>query len=80
MPRKSYGGKRRPRARAGSPNGSPNGSAAQPDRYQKFLPAWMKGPNGATAAAPRPVRRRRPRTQTPRHPGGYTPGKFAVDR
>jgi len=74
MPRKTHGGKRRPRAKV-----NPAASPAQPDRYQKFLPAWMKGTNGAAAAAARPVRRRRARPQQ-RHPGGYTPGKFAVDR
>ena len=43
------------------------------DRYQKFLPEWMKG-NGAA-----PVRPARPkRSRQPRPAGGYTPGKFAV--
>ncbi|MEX2247006.1 MAG: hypothetical protein WEC75_09990 [Dehalococcoidia bacterium] len=51
--------------------------AAAPDRYQKFLPAWMQG-NGA--AAVRPPRPRRPaRGGATRSPRGYTPGKFAAN-
>ena len=51
-----------------------NGQTASngaPDRYQKYLPEWMKGPNGATP--PRPRGPRRPRQRRPA--GGYTPGK-----
>ena len=48
--------------------------APSQDRYQKFLPEWMRGNNGA--AVPRPARPRRARP--PRPAGGYTPGKFAV--
>ena len=44
-----------------------------PDRYQKFLPEWMRG---AGAAPVRPVRPRRSRPARPA--GGYTPGKFAT--
>lgn len=40
------------------------------DRYQKFLPEWMRG------SGPAPVRPPRPRP--PRPAGGYTPGKFAT--
>lgn len=48
---------------------------ASQDRYQKFLPEWMRGTNGAPA---RPVRPPRPRRARPtRSAGGYTPGKFA---
>jgi hypothetical protein len=43
-----------------------------PDRYQKYLPAWMK--DGSAPA--RPSRPRRARPQRP--VGGYTPGKFAL--
>ena len=46
---------------------------AQPDRYNKYLPEWMKE-NGGVAPKPR-VRRARP----PRPAGGYTPGKFALN-
>lgn len=50
-------------------NGNGNGSG---DRYQKFLPEWMRG---ATA----PVRPPRPRrSRQPRPAGGYTPGKTAL--
>jgi hypothetical protein len=45
-----------------------------PDRYQKFLPEWMRG--NAVAAPPRPPRPRRARAARPA--GGYTPGKFAM--
>jgi hypothetical protein len=50
--------------------------ATAPDRYDKYLPVWMKGSNGAPA--PRPARPRRARPARPA--GGYTPGKFAVGR
>jgi hypothetical protein len=53
-------------------------AAAEPqsqDRYQKFLPEWMRG-NAARPVPLRPSRPRRPRA--PRSVGGYTPGKFAV--
>lgn len=43
------------------------------DRYQKFLPEWMRGANGAPPPRPR-VRRARPN----RPAGGYTPGKMAM--
>ena len=44
-----------------------------PDRYQKYLPEWMRGPGAA------PVRPVRPRRSRPARPaGGYTPGKFAI--
>jgi hypothetical protein len=76
MAQPTYRGKRRARAKSNPGRGS---APAQPDRYQKFLPSWMKDGNGAAPAAPRPARRRRPRPAQ-RHPGGYTPGKFAVDR
>jgi hypothetical protein len=41
------------------------------DRYQKYLPEWMRGANGTT-----PYRPPRPRRARPARPaGGYTPGK-----
>ena len=46
-----------------------------PDRYDKFLPVWMKGANGTPV---RPARPRRPRAARPA--GGYTPGKLATGR
>ena len=46
------------------------------DRYQKFLPEWMRGNNSA-ATPPRPPRPRRARPARPA--GGYTPGKFALN-
>ena len=47
-------------------------SPAAADRYQKYLPEWMRG--GATPVArPRPKRARQPRPA-----GGYTPGKMAL--
>jgi len=46
------------------------------DRYDKYLPTWMRGGNGQAAR----VRPPRPRRQRPPRPaGGYTPGKFAMD-
>jgi hypothetical protein len=50
--------------------------SATPDRYQKFLPEWMRGNGSTPVRPPRPPRPRRPRQQ--RTPGGYTPGKFAT--
>lgn len=53
----------------------PKAAAAEPssaDRYQKYLPEWMKD----GSAVPRPPRPRRARQQRP--VGGYTPGKFAL--
>ncbi|HYM15849.1 MAG TPA: hypothetical protein VEZ14_09835 [Dehalococcoidia bacterium] len=48
---------------------------ASADRYQKFLPEWMR--DGSTVARPaRPARPRRARP--PRPAGGYTPGKMAL--
>jgi hypothetical protein len=52
-----------------------NGATQGGDQYDKYLPAWMKGANGA--APPRPARPRRPRAQRPA--GGYTPGKLAMN-
>jgi hypothetical protein len=73
MTQKSSRGKRRgPVNDSARPGGST--SAASPDRYQKFLPEWMKG---ATAATPvRPPRPKRARQARPA--GGYTPGKAAM--
>ncbi len=48
-------------------------SSAAPDRYQKYLPEWMKGDGAAAVRPPRPKRARAPRPV-----GGYTPGKFAA--
>jgi len=50
-----------------------DGSASSVDRYQKFLPEWMRGTNGAPPPRPRGPRRARPA----RPAGGYTPGKLA---
>ncbi len=57
-------------------NGQPTqATPAGGDRYQKFLPEWMKGPN----APIRPARPPRPRGARPkRAAGGYTPGKAAL--
>ncbi|MDE3096545.1 MAG: hypothetical protein KGK07_11185 [Chloroflexota bacterium] len=71
MSQKSNRGKRRGPVRDGARPASP---AAAADRYQKFLPEWMRGNH--TAALPRPPRPRRTRPARPA--GGYTPGKFAV--
>jgi hypothetical protein len=49
-------------------------NGTSPDRYEKYLPSWMKSTNGA--APVRPARPRRQRQQRPA--GGYTPGKFAL--
>lgn len=46
------------------------------DRYQKFLPEWMRGTNGAPPPRPRPRRARPARPARPA--GGYTPGKLAM--
>jgi hypothetical protein len=51
---------------------SPNNSMP-PDRYQKYLPEWMRGTGAAPARPARPRRSRQPRPA-----GGYTPGKFAL--
>jgi hypothetical protein len=58
-------------------SGASNGQAHD-QRYQKFLPSWMRdGANGANGA-PRPQRPPRPRrARQPKSVGGYTPGKFA---
>jgi hypothetical protein len=48
--------------------------AASADRYNKYLPEWMKENGGV---APRPPRVRRARQQRPA--GGYTPGKMALN-
>jgi hypothetical protein len=63
-------GPARDRNRATSPSGAPSN-----DRYEKFLPEWMRGNNAATMPQ-RPARPRRARP--PRPVGGYTPGKFAI--
>jgi hypothetical protein len=73
MSQKSNRGKRRGPARDGARPAAP---APATDRYQKFLPEWMRGNNAA--AIPRPPRPRRARPARPA--GGYTPGKFAVGR
>lgn len=69
MSQNSRRGKRR-----GPANQSPR--AAEPttaDRYQKYLPEWMRG------TTPAPVRPRGPRRpRAPRPAGGYTPGKMAM--
>jgi hypothetical protein len=65
------------RSNRGKRRGPVNNTAASPlaaDRYEKFLPEWMKGNGGA--APPRPIRPKRARGVRP--VGGYTPGKFAV--
>ena len=71
MAQKSQRNKRRGPVK--DPNARP-AAPAQQDRYQKFLPEWMRGANGA--APPRPPRPRRARPT--RSVGGYTPGKFAA--
>ena len=77
MSQKSNRGKRRgpvnDRTRP-SGNGKPADQAtpAAADRYQKFLPEWMRG-----GAAP-VVRPRQKRARQPRPAGGYTPGKMAL--
>ena len=50
----------------------------QPDRYEKYLPGWMKD-GKAPVAMRAAMRSRRPRQQQQRAPGGYTPGKYALD-
>jgi hypothetical protein len=71
MTQKSQRNRRR---RGPKPAAQPAAPASQ-DRYQKYLPEWMKGPNGAVA--PRSARPRRQRQ--PRPAGGYTPGKMALN-
>ena len=77
MARRSNRRRRGPAAGAGEARpqngGQPNGSGAPQDRYQKFLPEWMKGTNGTPFRPPRPKRSRQPRPA-----GGYTPGKMAM--
>lgn len=74
MASKSNRNRRRGASRNASRAQSP-GPASGDDRYQKYLPEWMKGADGAPAR-PRPARPRRARQQRPA--GGYTPGKFAL--
>ena len=65
----------RPQTNGHSQNGNGHngsGAAGGNTRYEKYLPEWMKGGNGAPVRPPRP---RRPRQQRPA--GGYTPGKFS---
>ncbi len=70
---RSNRGKRRGPVKNDSAPSAPVGPTAG-DRYQKFLPEWMRGAAGAA-----PVRPPRPkRARQPRPAGGYTPGKFAV--
>ncbi|HZP57172.1 MAG TPA: hypothetical protein VFC53_06425 [Dehalococcoidia bacterium] len=71
MAHKGRRGKRRGPAKDATRPAAP----AAGDRYEKFLPEWMRG-NNAAAAPPRPARPRRYRA--PRPAGGYTPGKFAM--
>ena len=68
MAQKSNRGKRR------GPVKNNTQTPGQPDRYNKYLPEWMRE-NGGTA--PRPPRAKRARQ--PRPAGGYTPGKFAIN-
>lgn len=58
------------RKRRGPVKNTPSAPVAA-DRYQKYLPEWMR--DGTAVRPPRPKRAR-----TPRPAGGYTPGKFAV--
>jgi hypothetical protein len=60
--------------RRGGPVRNQAQPSAQADRYNKYLPEWMKENGGV---APRPPRVRRARQ--PRPAGGYTPGKFALN-
>jgi len=62
--------------------GSGKGPAQQPaaaaqggDRYQKYLPSWMKDNGSGQAMRPPRPRRARPA----RSAGGYTPGKLAIN-
>jgi len=73
MSQKSNRSKRRGRVRD---NARPAAAPQTGDRYQKFLPEWMRGNNAATLPS-RPPRPRRARQ--PRPAGGYTPGKFALN-
>jgi hypothetical protein len=71
MAQKSHRGKRRGPVKNGArPAAAP--ASTNGDRYQKYLPEWMK--DGVTP--PRPARPRRARQ--PRPAGGYTPGKMAL--
>jgi hypothetical protein len=63
----------RNRKRAPARDLKSTGDAPQADRYDKYLPAWMKGANGAPPPRPRVRRARQARPA-----GGYTPGKFAI--
>jgi hypothetical protein len=58
--------KRRPQAK-------PVTSSSSADRYEKYLPEWMRGNGGAPVRPPRPRRARAARPA-----GGYTPGKLAT--
>lgn len=61
--------------RRGPVRGPAQPAAPGSDRYQKYLPEWMKSANGAPP--PRPARPRRARQQRPA--GGYTPGKLGMN-
>jgi len=66
--------RRRGRPKDAATTQQPQQQNGNGDRYQKFLPSWMRDGNGAVAARPPRPRRVRP----PRSKGGYTPGKLAV--
>jgi len=75
MGSRSRRGKRRgPNKAAITTPPTTNGSPAAADRYQKFLPEWMRGADGRVVRPPRPARPKRYRQ--PRPAGGYTPGKM----
>jgi hypothetical protein len=69
-------GKNNRNRRRGSGKSPAQQSAPAPgaDRYQKYLPSWMK--DNASGQPVRPPRPRRARQARPA--GGYTPGKLAI--
>lgn len=71
MPRKTQRNRRRGPVKDAARTTTTPGA----DRYDKYLPGWMRDGN-ASAAMRAAARVRRPRQQ--RAPGGYTPGKTAL--
>jgi len=71
MSQKQRGKRRGPVNDSARPAGPPAAAGSATERYEKYLPEWMRG----GAAPARPARPRRARA--PRPAGGYTPGKMA---
>lgn len=72
MAQRTRRGKRRGPVNDTARPATPQTSNGNGDRYEKYLPEWMRG----SVTPPRPPRPRRARPARPA--GGYTPGKMAL--